>query len=107
MKLWFQILSKNPTKLLEIYVCIYIYTHAKSLQSCLTPCDPMDCKNTGVGCYAFLQGIFPTQGLNPCLRSSALAGRFFTARATWEAHIYICVCVCVCVCVCIHAHTHI
>ena len=24
-------------------------------------------KNTGVGCYARLQGIFPTQGLNPCL----------------------------------------
>ena len=24
-------------------------------------------KNTGVGCLAFLQGIFLTQGLNPCL----------------------------------------
>ena len=24
-------------------------------------------KNTGVGCHALLQGIFPTQGLNPCL----------------------------------------
>ena len=24
-------------------------------------------KNTGVGFYAFLQGVFPTQGLNPCL----------------------------------------
>ena len=43
-------------------------------------CDPMDCsppgpsvhgdspgKNTGVGCRALLQGIFPTQGLNPGL----------------------------------------
>ena len=52
---------------------------AKSLQSCLTLCDPMDCrppgssvlwdspgKNTGVGCHA-LQGIFPTRGLNPRL----------------------------------------
>ena len=42
-------------------------------QSCLTLCDSMDCsppgfsvhgdslgKNTGVGCHAFLQGIFPT-----------------------------------------------
>ena len=40
-------------------------------------CDPMDCsppgssvhgdspgKNTGVGCHAFLQGIFPTPGSN-------------------------------------------
>ena len=24
-------------------------------------------KNTGVGCYFILQGIFPPQGLNPCL----------------------------------------
>ena len=23
-------------------------------------------KNTGVGCHAFLQGIFPTRGSNPC-----------------------------------------
>ena len=49
-------------------------------QSCPTLCDPMDCsppgssvlgdssgKNTGVGCHAFLQGIFPTQGLDPDL----------------------------------------
>ena len=25
-------------------------------------------KNTGVGCHALLQGIFPTQGSNPCSR---------------------------------------
>ena len=40
-------------------------------QSCPTLCDPMDCslpgKNTGVGFHFLLQGIFPTQGLNPCL----------------------------------------
>ena len=24
-------------------------------------------KNTGLGCHTLLQGIFPTQGLNPCL----------------------------------------
>ena len=49
-------------------------------QSYLTLCDPMDCslpgtsvhgdspgKNTGVGCHALSQGIFPTQGLNPGL----------------------------------------
>ena len=48
--------------------------HAKSLQSCPTLCDtmllcPWDSpgKNTGVGCHALLQGIFVTQGLNPCL----------------------------------------
>ena len=46
-------------------------------QSCLTLCGPMDCnppvhgdylgKNTGVGCHALLQGIFPTQGSSPGL----------------------------------------
>ena len=33
-------------------------------QSCPTLCDPIDCKNTGVGCHFLLQGIFPTQGSN-------------------------------------------
>ena len=49
-------------------------------QSCLTLCNPMDCmqpkllcpwdfpgKSTGVGCHFLLQGIFPTQELNPGL----------------------------------------
>ena len=57
-------------------------------QSCLTLCDPMDCRppgssvrgdspgqNTGVGYHALLQGIFPTQGLNMV---SHIAGGFFT-----------------------------
>ena len=57
-----------------------IAPHAKLLQLCLILCDPMDCslpgssvhgiqesKNTGVDCHALLQGIFPTQGSNPCL----------------------------------------
>ena len=50
-----------------------------SLQSCLSLCNPIDCslpgssfrdlpgENTGVGCLALLQGIFPTQGFNPSL----------------------------------------
>ena len=54
---------------------------AKLLQCCLTLCDPMDCsqlirflcpwdspsKDTWVGFHALLQGIFLTQGSNPCL----------------------------------------
>ena len=32
----------------------------------LCPCSSPG-KNTGVGCHALLQGIFPTQGSNPCL----------------------------------------
>ena len=43
-------------------------------------------KNTGVGGHVLLRGIFPTQGLNPCLlRLLHLAGGFFTVRATREA----------------------
>ena len=53
---------------------------AKLFPSCLTLCHPVDGsppgssvhgvslgKNTGVSCHALLQGIFPTQGSNPCL----------------------------------------
>ena len=43
-------------------------------KSCLTFCNPMDYspwnssgQNTGVGSLSLLQGIFPTQGLNPSL----------------------------------------
>ena len=63
-------------------------------QSCLTLCNPVDCsppgssvqrdssdKNTGVGCHALLQGIFPAQGWNPG------AGGFFTIWATREAKV--------------------
>ena len=59
-----------------------MYMEVKILvtQSSLTLCDPMDCslpgstvhgnspgKNSGVGCHALLQGIFPTQGSKPGL----------------------------------------
>ena len=66
------------------------------LQLCLTLFDPMDpdrilCpwdspgKNTGVGCHALLQGLFQTQGLNPCLlHLPVLASRFLTTSVMWE-----------------------
>ena len=42
-------------------------------------------QNTGVGWPALLQGIVPTQGLNPLLlRLPALADGFFTISTTWE-----------------------
>ena len=41
-------------------------------------------KNTGVDSHAFLQGIFLTQGLNPCLLLSRIADGFFTHWATWK-----------------------
>ena len=40
-------------------------------------------KNTGVGCYSLLQGVFPIQGLKPI---SLIVGRFFTIWTTKEAH---------------------
>ena len=62
-----------------MYIPLYVKC-AKLLQLCPTLCDLMDCslpgfsvcgdspgKNTGVDCHTLLQGIFPTQGSNPCL----------------------------------------
>ena len=56
------------------------YLCAKLLQSCLTLCNPVDCSLPSSPVHAifqartlewvaipFLQGIFPTQGLNPGL----------------------------------------
>ena len=70
-------------------VCVRLVT-----QSCPTLCNPMDqptrllCpwdspgENTGVGCHALLQGIFPSRDWT---RVSRIAGRFFTNWATREA----------------------
>ena len=49
-------------------------------QAPLCPWDSLG-KNTGVGCHALLQGIFPAR----VSVSPALAGGFFTTSATWEA----------------------
>jgi len=64
-------------------------------QLCPTPCNLVDYsplgssvhgdspgKNTGVSCYALLQGIFPTQGSNPGLPHCR---HIFTSWATREA----------------------
>ena len=75
-------LIMSHTHLLRRELCMNYLICAVCLvaQSCLTLCNPMDCrppgssvhrdspdKNTGVGCHALLQGIFPTQGSNPGL----------------------------------------
>ena len=56
---------------IQIYTKLFRYRY--SLQPCgleptrlLHPWDSPG-KNTGVGCHFLLQGIFPTQGLNPGL----------------------------------------
>ena len=59
-------------------------------------------QDTGVGCCALLQGIFPTQGLSPhLLHLRALAGRLFTTSTTWKAYININMYIY------IYTHTHI
>ena len=68
---------------LYTYTCMCVCIHIKLVlvaESCPTLCDAVDrsptrllCpwdlpgKNTGVGCHFLLQGIFPTQGVNPGL----------------------------------------
>ena len=103
--LWI-ILFSNPEILFKgtWWLCMHACMGAKLLQFCLTLCNLMEparllCpweslnKNTGVGCHALLQEIFLTQGSNFYLlhllhwQMGSLAGRFFMARATWEARV--------------------
>ena len=71
---------------------------AKSLQSCPTLCNPMDCSLPGSSVHGILQarilqgvacpppGDLPDPGIEPVsLPSPALAAGFFTINATWEA----------------------
>ena len=90
---------------------------AKLLQSCPTLCDPMDCNPPGSSIHGdspgqntdLLQGLFPTQGLNPrlcscisrwvlytsTLVSPRLQSRGFQRVDTTE-----------CMCLHMHKHTH-
>jgi len=76
-------LSSRSNRHLKPHLCSSSYLSVLCLvsQSCSTLCDPwiVACqaplsmeispgKNTGVGCHALLQGIFPTEGLNPGLQ---------------------------------------
>ena len=67
--------SKLAALYLENAVVIFLVTefcltllqpHGLYPTSLLCPWDSPG-KNAGVGCHFLLQGIFPTQGLNPCL----------------------------------------
>ena len=72
--------------------------HAKLLQPCLTLCDLMDCSHQAPMSKGFSSqehwsglpfsspGHLLDPGIEPtALMSPALAGMFFTTRATWEA----------------------
>ena len=99
--------GSNPSvyqKLDGFFLNVFTYNsivcvHAKSLQSCLTLCNPMDHSPQGSFVHGILQARVPECSL-PCilpgdlsnprieptsLRSPALAGGFFTTSATWEA----------------------
>ena len=73
-------------------------SNTKSLQLCLTLCDPMDCSPPGSSVHGIFRqeywnglpfpspGDLPDSGTEPMsLLSPALAGRFFTTSASWEA----------------------
>ena len=75
----------------------FVKRHAKSLQSRQTLCDPMDCSPPGSSVHGILQArtlewaAMPSSRGSPWFRdwppslmSPALAGQFFTSRATWE-----------------------
>ena len=72
--------------------------HAKSLQLCLTLCNPMDCSTAGSSVHGIprqeywnelpcpLAGDLPDPRIEPVsLMSLALACGFFTTSTTWEA----------------------
>ena len=81
-----------------VCVCVCVCVRAKSLQSCLTLCDTMDCSPPGCSFHGFLQartlewvatlffrGSSQTKDEPAPVLSCALAGEFFTTNATWEA----------------------
>ena len=72
--------SKEIQETSSIVFPVPMFVCVKSIQSCPTLCNPMDCrlpdssvhrdspgKNTGEGRHALFQGIYPNQGSNPCL----------------------------------------
>ena len=131
-------ISLNTTHVhVVIYTCTHECAHAKSLQSCPTLCDPVDCSSqaplsmgfsrqehwSGLPCPS--PGDLPDPGIEPeSLRSPASAGRVFTTSATWEApkhvdgcmyidtyvHIdafYVYVCMCTFICIFMYTCMHI
>ena len=95
---WYYNLNLMRVGVLESWYDWSVCKHAKLLQSWLTFCDPMDHRLPGSSVHGILQarilewvalpfsrgssqpGIEPTS-----LTSPALAGRFFTTSASWEA----------------------
>ena len=75
-----------------------MFVHAKSLQLCLTLCEPMDYSPPGSSVHGILQVRILEWAAMPSSRASSpprdgtcisyascTAGGFFTTGATWEA----------------------
>ena len=83
--------AREMHRVLSSFPCV----HVKSLQSCLTLCDPMHCSLPASSVHGILQagilqglpflppGELPNPGIQPiCLKFPALAGGLFTTSAT-------------------------
>ena len=82
-------LSLWPPWMVHPESCLALCNLWTLIHQALCPWDSPG-KNTGVCCSFLLQGILPTQGLNPFLLASpTLAGEFFTTSATWEAQLHL------------------
>ena len=72
-----------------------VRVYAKSLQSCPTLCNPIDCSPPGSPVHGILQAKLLQRVAMPSSRESSrpgvkpvspvLTGKFFTTSATWEA----------------------
>ena len=93
LKLFFHTASTWGGKMMTQVLCLVA-------QSCPSLCDPMDCSptgtsvhgdspshSTGVGCHAFLQGIFLTQESNLCLLQLLHCRWILHCWATGESHV--------------------
>ena len=57
--------------LIALVLDIGVGCHAKSLQSCLTLCNPMDCSLPGFSVYGILQARIPNWVTMPSFRGSS------------------------------------
>ena len=82
-----------------VCVCARAHVRAKSLQSCPSLWDPMDCSPPGSSVHGILQArtlewvVMPSSRGSSRLKDlthtsyvSCMAGGFFTTSATWEAY---------------------
>ena len=96
--IWIQVLALCMSTVINSLVIFCVCMHAKSLQSCLTLCDPMDCSPPGSPVreifqarmlewvtISFPRGIFLTQSSNPCLLH--LLHWFFTTSANYLLYV--------------------